>query len=279
MKTVRCGWKICLYQLRILSKSYKLYTVLICLFIFMKSFLKPLQEFLMETGEKVTPFLFTFFMNGQFCAALVFAGVLLFFIDAPFYDKEKLFVMIRTGRKKWVLGQTFYIIVISVGYMFCWVVMSLLILVPKVTFQNEWGRVWTTLALTDAANQLGFQFSFPSNIILNGKPLQVFLFTFMMGCLICIFYGFCMWFFNLYLGKIVSVSLIMASILLVTRVRYMPYWMMYFVPSGWADIGGISWNMEKGISIEKAMIILIVGSILLGGLACRKTSKIDIAKG
>ena len=117
MKTVTYGLKICLYQLRILSKNYKIYTVPICLFIFMKSFLDPLDEFLVETGERVTPFLFPFFLNGRFCAALVFAGILLFFVDAPFYDKEKLFVMIRSGRTKWVVGQIFYIIAVSVGYM------------------------------------------------------------------------------------------------------------------------------------------------------------------
>ena len=114
MKTIWYGLKVCLYQLRILSKNYKIYTVPICLFIFMKSFLDPLNEFLVETGEQITPFLFPFFLNGRFCAALVFAGILLFFMDAPFYDKEKLFVMIRCGRAKWVIGQVFYIITVSV---------------------------------------------------------------------------------------------------------------------------------------------------------------------
>ena len=279
MKTMQYGLKVCLYQLRILSKNYKIYTVPICLFIFMKSFLDPLYEFLVETGEKVTPFLFPFFLSGRFCAALIFAGILLFFVDAPFYDKEKLFVMIRCGRLRWVVGQIFYIVAVSVGYMICWGIISIPMLSTKITFQNEWGRVWTTLALTDKASELGFSFYISPEIVMNYQPLRATLLVFGMSCLICIFYGMCMWFLNMYLGKILSLSIVMASILLVTRVQYMPQWMMYFVPSGWADIGNLSRYAAHGISIGKAAVFLSIGSIFFGILAGWKTMKTDIAKG
>lgn len=279
MKTIRYGLKVCLYQLRILSKNYKIYTVPICLFIFMKSFLDPLNEFLVETGEQITPFLFPFFLNGRFCAALVFAGILLFFMDAPFYDKEKLLVMIRCGRAKWVIGQIFYIIAVSVGYMLCWVIISILMLSTKTTFQNEWGRVWTTLALTDKASELGFSFYINPELVMNYQPLRATVLVFGMSCLICIFYGMSMWFFNMYLGKILSLSIVMASILLVTRVQFMPAWMMYLGPSGWADIGNLSQYALHGLSIEKAILLLLTGSVCFGGLAGWKTMKTDIAKG
>ena len=98
----------------------------------MKSFLDPFREFLIASGEKATPFLFPFFLNGKFCAAVVFAGIVLFFVDAPFYDKDKLFVMIRCGRAKWVTGHFFYIIFVSIGYMLCWVGIIVLMLIPRI---------------------------------------------------------------------------------------------------------------------------------------------------
>ena len=49
-----------------MSKNYKIYTIPVCLFIFMKSFLDPFREFLIASGEKATPFLFPFFLNGKF---------------------------------------------------------------------------------------------------------------------------------------------------------------------------------------------------------------------
>ena len=279
MKMILYSLKVCLYQIRIMSKNYKIYTIPVCLFIFMKSFLDPFREFLIASGEKATPFLFPFFLNGKFCAAVVFAGILLFFVDAPFYDKDKLFVMIRCGRAKWVTGHFFYIIFVSIGYMLCWVGISVLMLIPRIDFSNEWGRVWTTLALTDKAYELGLSFYVTPELVMNYQPVRAFFLVFGMGCLICIFYGLCMWLLNIYLGKIISFAVIMASVLLVTRVEYMPPWMIYLVPSGWADVGNLSAYTAHGLSINKANLILIIGSIFLGLLVYWKTIRIDIAKG
>lgn len=71
----------------------------------------------------------------------------------------------------------------------------------------------------------------------------------------------------------------MASVLLVTRVEYMPPWMIYLVPSGWADVGNLSAYTAHGLSINKANLILIIGSIFLGILVYWKTIRIDMAKG
>lgn len=163
--------------------------------------------------------------------------------------------------------------------MLCWVGISVLMLIPRIDFSNEWGRVWTTLALTDKAYELGLSFYVTPELVMNYQPVRAFFLVFGMGCLICIFYGLCMWLLNIYLGKIISFAVIMASVLLVTRVEYMPPWMIYLVPSGWADVGNLSAYTTHGLSINKANLILIIGSIFLGILVYWKTIRIDIAKG
>lgn len=49
--------------------------------------------------------------------------------------------------------------------------------------------------------------------------------------------------------------------------------------SGWADVGNLSAYTAHGLSINKANLILIIGSIFLGILVYWKTIRIDIAKG
>lgn len=80
MKMILYSLKVCLYQIRIMSKNYKIYTIPVCLFIFMKSFLDPFREFLIASGEKATPF-FSFFSEwkilcgGGVCRdSIVFCG-------------------------------------------------------------------------------------------------------------------------------------------------------------------------------------------------------------
>ena len=61
MKMILYSLKVCLYQIRIISKNYKIYTIPVCLFIFMKSFLDPFREFLIASGGESNPFFISFF--------------------------------------------------------------------------------------------------------------------------------------------------------------------------------------------------------------------------
>ena len=88
----------------------------------------------------------------------MFAGVLLFYTDAPFYDSHQLFVVMRSGVSRWCLGQALYVIAVSVGYMCFLTAMSVVVLLPQITFSGEWGRVWTTLAYSDAGYESGLVF-------------------------------------------------------------------------------------------------------------------------
>lgn len=272
------GIRICQYQLCILSKNYKIYTIPVCMFIFMWNALLPLREFIILAGVKATPYLLPFLFNDKFLCSLMFAGILLFFIDAPFYDKQQLFVIIRTGVTKWILGQVLYILCISIFYMCFLVMMSILILVPHITFDTNWNQIWITLAVTDAGYSLGIPFSVSTSIIYNYTPIYAMLLTFLLGFLICTFYGFCVWLLNLYFGKIISLVIVLASIVLVTRIKYLPSWVMYFVPSAWVDLSNLSQYASHRISITKAITILIVGILLLIIIIFIKTMRSDIAK-
>ena len=235
------GIRICQYQLCILSKNYKIYTIPVCMFIFMLNALLPLREFIILAGVKATPYLLPFLFNDKFLCSLMFAGILLFFIDAPFYDKQQLFVII-------------------------------------ITFDTNWNQIWITLAVTDAGYSLGIPFSVSTSIIYNYTPIYAMLLTFLLGFLICTFYGFCVWLLNLYFGKIISLVIVLASIVLVTRIKYLPSWVMYFVPSAWVDLSNLSQYASHRISITKAITILIVGILLLIIITFIKTMRSDIAK-
>lgn len=278
MKRISQVMKICQYQIRILSRNYKIYTIPVCIFIFMINAVAPLRDFLNQTNENATPFLFPFLFSDTWFAALLFGGVLLFFIDAPFYDKQQLFVVTRSGVGKWTVGQGLYVFAISFFYMIFLLFMSVILLLPKLSLSGEWGRVWTTLVMTDAAEQLGFTGGLSGDIIFNYSPLQVTFLVFALGVLICTFYGLLVWCLNLYVGKIVSLVIALFSICLVTRVQFFPSWVMYLVPSGWANISSLSSYAQHRITIERAVLMLVFGIACLAIIAYQKTARYDIAK-
>lgn len=281
MKILKQFWdavRICRYQLQILKGNYKLYLLPVCLFVFMWNELLPIRDFLFSVNENASPFLLPFLFNDVTLTAAIFAGAVLFFTDAPFYDKHQLFVIMRSGTVKWVLGQILYVFAVSAVYMLFLVGMSLLMLVPKLGLNAEWGRVWTTLSLTDAGSLFGLTFGVSDLIIFGYHPVAAMLLVVLLGFLICSLYGFCLWCLNLYTGKTVSLVITLASILLVTRVRYFPNWVMYLVPSAWADLSNLSKYANHGIDVPRAILILITGCLCLAGLAFYKTVHSDIAK-
>lgn len=271
--------RICQYQLRILSRNYKIFTIPVCMTIFMWNALNPFRDFLISVNEKATPFLFPFLFSNKYLAALMFAGVVLFFIDAPFYDKHQLFVVMRSGKEKWILGQALYIVSVSVLYMIFLVIMSVIMLIPHIMFGKDWGRIWTTLAVTDATYDMGTPFNVSGKILFKYSPIQAIMIVFGLGILICAFYGFFMWCLNLFFGKIISLSVTLASIILVIRIQYFPAWVMYVVPSAWADLSVLSEYAFHKISIFRAAIILILAILCLGIISFYKTLHSDIARG
>lgn len=56
---------------------------------------------------------------------------------------------------------------VSILYMLCLTGISILIIFPNVCLSGEWGRIWTTLALTDAGEQFGLSFGVSDILSLN----------------------------------------------------------------------------------------------------------------
>lgn len=48
---------------------------------------------------------------------MLFLGVVLLFCDAPFIEDEQPYIMLRSGRRIWFIGQMLYIVVASVLYL------------------------------------------------------------------------------------------------------------------------------------------------------------------
>lgn len=261
-----------------MCNGYKLFVMPICLMIFMLNGMLPFRKFLKDVGECASPFLFPFLFSDVILSALIFATALPFFTEAPFYDRQQCYLIVRSEISEWVLGQIFYVIAISFMYASFLLVLSLLLMLPYISFQAEWGRVWSTLALTNAETEYAVPFSVSSKVIFEYTPWKAMGITFLLVVLICSFYGFSQWYLNLYVGKSIGLAVTLFSALLVIRVRYFPGWVMYLTPAGWADLSNLSEYTSHGISFGKAITILMTGILLLVILVFHKTIHSDIAK-
>lgn len=91
--------------------------VLLCMGCFLFYYLGGIREYLAASRQTTgVQELFLTVMNTQYTAMTVWAGYLLVICDIPYSEKGIYPYLIRTSRKKWLLGQIFYLLLISVSY-------------------------------------------------------------------------------------------------------------------------------------------------------------------
>ena len=76
----------------------------------------PLMQYSLSLGVPVTPWGFGFLYGSPTMLMTNSCLLLLLFCNAPFSDTHTPFVVIRTGRRNWMVGQLVYIAAASLLY-------------------------------------------------------------------------------------------------------------------------------------------------------------------
>ncbi len=157
IEAVKKAFLCCRVRLLKSMRDLKTVSIAAMIFAFFNFHLSSLAEFSEAVGIGVTPWVFPHLMSP---AMLFLYGVLtvLLFSDAPFFDEQTYYAMVRSGRTAWALGQLFYIAAMSFIYtLFMWAC-SVVVLLPHVELSPGWGKILKTLAIEPGtANEYGAQ--------------------------------------------------------------------------------------------------------------------------
>ena len=142
----------------------------------------------------------------------VFFPLILIFSNAPFLDKNQFYVLIRSGRSKWCIGQMVYIAVSSVVYFAFIMAFSVLLNLGCIEFRGEWGKLLNTLANTSMGYEYGLAFNAEKDVIELFTPGSAMWFTFLFSWTSGLILGLTVFLFNL---RIKGVGTFLASFMLV----------------------------------------------------------------
>lgn len=170
MRNIKAAFHICTIQLRknILSQRTVVMALLVSLYIY--AMLQPVSDFAYAVGYKATPFGVVFLVCDSVVQMILMAGVVVIFSNAPFEDESHPYLIVRAGKGVWVFGNSLYILLMSSLYvLFIWLI-SIVALIPNVDFTMAWGKVWGTLAATNAGEQYGILFTVHNGIRTYYEP-------------------------------------------------------------------------------------------------------------
>ncbi len=245
MRSCKVILSICMQNLRKWSRDYRIWSVGILLLIIIQIYIDDLKNISSFLGAKVPVWIFPF-MYSQFYTKLLFTiPIILLFCNAPFIDDNQVYVYIRSGRRKWLLGQILYIFIASALYYLFILLLSLLLTSIYGGFKMEWGEVLYTISETNIAIQRNCHYTqVPSLILDYFTPLQAVWFTFVVSWSNAILLGLIIFACNYltktkYLGIALSSMLIVLSCFLYTGHPEL----FKFSPTSWItldniDIGG-----------------------------------------
>lgn len=196
--------KVSNYNMRIVWKNIRIPFVFIIVVLYVMESLSAVLTFSQSVQIDVTPFSFVFLINNYRVQFVIAACAVILFCNAPFEDESYQYMVTKAGKLSWGLGQILYILKMSILYIGCLTIASMIPFLGHITWSNEWGKIWGTLGKTNAGAEFGVELSVSPNIIRQYEPVDALIISILLEffCILCI--GLLIYFGNKMTGKSVG---------------------------------------------------------------------------
>jgi len=270
----------CTQNLRKWPSNPRIYVLGLLLIAFLGEIVRPIANFSSSVQVAVTPWVFPYLPLSKSVLLVLMLGIVLLFCDAPFIDAHQPYVIIRSGKRDWLLGQIVYIMLASAFYFLFIALITVLMLLPNLTFSSEWGKILETLALTDARGQFGISLPISYHFQLVYTPIAAIAWTFLLNWLVGTFLGLIMFVLNMRFKREIGAVLVTALVFL----QYFcfdasGFFLFHLSPVSWASLDNLDTTHTSALpSITYAVSVLIglnLILILLAGIFIRKKN-IDV---
>lgn len=232
-------------------------------------------QFCIKTNTRISMWVFPGLFSFPATVTLYFGSVLVLFSNAPFDDSHTPFLMIRTGKRDWILGQLVYIYLTAAVLPLAHYACMLLVLLPRLGFTMEWGGVITSVAgNTELIQSYGITpsgYLFSSYYVQNYTPLAATLQTFLQTWMVTAFFGILILFFNVVckpgVGVLVAgVMVFIGAFASMIGSFYFPGILDYIAVTNWVDIHYLAPFSVHAPTLPQAMYILAILILLMSAV-------------
>lgn len=279
MDNVRKSFRISINNIRKWGTNPRIYILAMLIYIIIWTYISPISQFSKCVNYKATPWIFPYLTDFYFTQMLIMVGIVFLFCDAPFMDAGQPYLIIRSSRTTWGLGQVLYIMISTAIYLLFIIIICLIILFPNIFFSNGWGKVLSTLAQTDAREQFKILIPISYQIQAQYSPVHAFFLSFLLEWCTGVMIGLIIFITNVYLkrtiGAIVGAAFALFDIVISNAgIGLFPY---HFSPVSMARLTILD---QSGISALPtnlyAYIFYTVGILLLSIISVLSMRKRDI---
>lgn len=125
-------------------KDIRVQFVFICMACMVVYYVMPVTKVGLSMGKTSTPFILPALMKeGNVSIGtpkiVLSIGMLLLFCDAPFWNPVSPYMVIRSKRRGWWMGECLYIVMAAFFYVLFLTVLSTAVLIPVASLSDDWG--------------------------------------------------------------------------------------------------------------------------------------------
>lgn len=233
-------YHVFLYGVRRLLSDSRIFIVGIITILYLLMIGDALHQYILIAGEPITPWLFPFIMANRNCVLVLFLLLVLLFCDAPYIEENAYLLFLRCGRTVWMFSQLLYTIIISISYVLFVVIITIVMNLFDCVALQDWGRVFYTLANTNAAELVDLPIQISKALILHFSPKNAMVFSITLSCLAAIFLGSIVFLLNLAFSKLIG-SIVGSMFVLFQFLssNASGYTMTYFSPISWVNLDSL----------------------------------------
>lgn len=231
--------------------------------LYLRNFRTNVQLMEMKANVMILPFL----QSQNYFMKMVFLGIVYFYSDVPFMEREQIFMFMRLGKWRWGRRNLSYI----VGSAFILTVLLALISIAEVLavgeFALSWDAAYKTIALTSGENM---SFSINYHIMHAFAPLTLFMLTLLLDWIVITIFGMLMYAISLF-GYRTAASVIAALVVFIPSIdKWVPVSLVYFSPISWLNCE--NWRMGFDSTKPDLGYILVAGifMIFILGIICQE---------
>lgn len=214
MPNVHGIWCCFAFDIKRLMHSSRFYVTLFFVCFVVWDHLAHISAWMAVSHYQITPWIYPFISSSVFLQMVIMGGILFLFSDSPFFSETQPLLIIRIGRIQWCIAQLLYIAVATMIYFIAISLVSILLMLPHVVFDLQWGRVITALSTgnADIENVMSFSRYIVSELTPVKASILSWLFSWMGG--VCI--AEVQFFFNIsekrQMGSVIAGSLVLQDL-------------------------------------------------------------------
>lgn len=241
--------------------SFRFVTFVIMITFFMDMYLSAFRMDVRTLGQNCNIVILPFVQTSDYYMKMAFLGVVYFYSNVPFMEKEELFYLFRMGKGSWGRKNIFYFIESSLILTACFFVASILEIIHVGNISSSWDSVYKTLSLTGGQN---LQFDIPYSIIKAYSPMSLMMVILFMDWMVILFIGMFMYVTGLYGQRILSCIMAIVIVFLPSIDVWLGGKLIYYSPLSWLDCSNwrIGYDNRKP-DLPYMLVAIIFLNILL----------------